>query len=92
MGQEKIRINVLEATNQIVLHSQQLTFTSVYVLDREVENYELDEGRQLLIVNVKETIAVNAVITLGLVFEGKMLGKLTGLYSSSYSTPAGQNR
>ncbi|XP_017874509.1 PREDICTED: glutamyl aminopeptidase [Drosophila arizonae] len=92
MGQEKIRINVLETTNQIVLHSQDLVLTSVYVVNHEVENYELDELRQLLIVNMKEPLAANVVVTLGIVFEGKSLGKLEGLYSSSYLTPAGQRR
>ncbi|XP_030559529.1 glutamyl aminopeptidase-like [Drosophila novamexicana] len=91
-GQEKIKIKVLEATNQIVLHSHKLNITSVYVENRELESHELDEVREFLIINMQEQLPVDAVITLGIVFEGQSINKLVGLYSSSYTTPAGQLR
>ncbi|XP_032593297.1 glutamyl aminopeptidase-like [Drosophila grimshawi] len=91
-GQELISIKVLEATNQIILHSHNLDLGSVYVLKKEVTSYELDELRQLLIINLQGELEVDAVITLGIIFSGQMRNKLVGLYSSSYATPAGQQR
>ncbi|XP_062127173.1 glutamyl aminopeptidase [Drosophila sulfurigaster albostrigata] len=91
-GQELITIRVIEATKQIILHSNKLTITNVYVLNREVENYELDTVREFLIIDLAEELTVNAVITLGVLFEGQLLNKLTGLYSSSYQAPSGEQR
>ncbi|KAH8399402.1 hypothetical protein KR215_009736, partial [Drosophila sulfurigaster] len=95
-GQELISIKVVEATKQIILHSNKLTITSVYVqcvfTCPEVDKYELDPVREFLIIDLVEELTVDATITLGIVFEGESQNKLVGLYSSSYQTPAGQQR
>ncbi|KAH8409851.1 hypothetical protein KR222_009893, partial [Zaprionus bogoriensis] len=94
-GQEVITIKVIETTKQIVLHSQDLIITSVYVLgagSAVVDQYELDEVRHFLIIDLTAELSVNAVISLGILFEGQTLNKLTGLYSSTYLTPEGDLR
>ncbi|XP_017845078.2 LOW QUALITY PROTEIN: glutamyl aminopeptidase [Drosophila busckii] len=91
-GQERITINVKQATSQIILHSHKLTLTSVYVLSREVENFRLDTERELLIIDMKQPLAADGTITLGIIFEGQMLNKLVGLYTSNYKTATGQQR
>ncbi|XP_017111880.1 glutamyl aminopeptidase [Drosophila elegans] len=91
-GQLKIRIKVVEATNQIILHSYLLDITNVYVLNREVEKFELEDERQLLIITLTEELPVDASITLGILFNGQMKDKLVGLYSSTYQSEAGATR
>lgn len=91
-GQETISITVAEATNQIVLHSYLLEITSVYVLNREVDNFVLDVERQFLIITLTTELAVGASITLGIIFNGQMKDKLFGLYSSTYLNEAGALR
>ncbi|KAH8312019.1 hypothetical protein KR044_009051, partial [Drosophila immigrans] len=91
-GQELITIKVIESTKQIVLHSHKLTINSVYVLNKEVEKYELDSVREFLIIDLTEELSPDSSITLGILFEGQTQNKLVGLYSSSYQTPAGQER
>ncbi|XP_052840444.1 glutamyl aminopeptidase [Drosophila gunungcola] len=91
-GQLKIRIKVVAATNQIILHSYLLDITSVYVLNREVEKFELEDERQLLIITLTEELPVDATITLGILFNGQMKDKLVGLYSSTYQSEAGDKR
>jgi len=91
-GQQRISIKVVEATNQIILHSYLLDITSVYVLNREVEKFELEEERQFLIITLTEELAVDASITLGIIFGGQMKDKLVGLYSSTYLNEAGATR
>ncbi|KAH8409848.1 hypothetical protein KR222_009894, partial [Zaprionus bogoriensis] len=91
-GQEVITIKVIEATKQIILHSNALVITDVYVLNLEVESFELDTVREFLIVDMVQELTVGDEIKLGILFEGQMQNKLVGLYSSSYQTPAGQTR
>ncbi|XP_033165698.1 glutamyl aminopeptidase [Drosophila mauritiana] len=91
-GQQRISIKVVEATNQIILHSYLLDITSVYVLNREVEKFELEEERQFLIITLTEELPVDASITLGIIFGGQMKDKLVGLYSSTYLNEAGATR
>ncbi|XP_039494016.1 glutamyl aminopeptidase [Drosophila santomea] len=91
-GQQTISIKVVEATNQIILHSYLLDITSVYVLNREVEKFELEEDRQFLIITLTEDLPVDATITLGIIFGGQMKDKLVGLYSSTYLNEAGATR
>ncbi|XP_016980391.2 glutamyl aminopeptidase [Drosophila rhopaloa] len=91
-GQLRIRIQVVEETNQIILHSYLLNLTSVYVLNREVETFELEEERQFLIITMTEVLPVDATITLGIIFNGQMKDKLVGLYSSTYQNEAGATR
>jgi len=62
------------------------------VLNKQVDKYELDPVREFLIVDLTEQLPANEVITLGVLFEGQTLNKLVGLYSSTYQTPAGQQR
>ncbi|KAH8247669.1 hypothetical protein KR038_007750 [Drosophila bunnanda] len=91
-GQETIRITVVEPTNQIILHSYLLEITSVYVLNREVESFELKTDLQFLVITLTEELPVDASITLGLIFNGMMKDKLVGLYSSTYQNEAGAQR
>ncbi|CAD7084084.1 unnamed protein product [Hermetia illucens] len=101
-GQQTITINVLEATNEIILHSNGLTILEVAVAEGPGESLEhanklevifkLDTVREFLIVFVRETLKKDEVYTLDVKFEGVMLGKIVGLYSSSYSKPDGSKK
>jgi len=51
----------VEATNQIVLHSYLLDITNVYVLNREVDKFELEEERQFLIITLTEELPKDAL-------------------------------
>lgn len=94
-GQETITIRTIESTKQVILHSQDLTITSVYVLgagDAVVDQFQLDEVRDFLIIDLTEELSVNTVFSLGIIFEGQTLNKLVGLYSSTYQNPEGELR
>ncbi|KAH8358636.1 hypothetical protein KR093_001495, partial [Drosophila rubida] len=91
-GEELIWIDVVKATKQIILHSNKLVINSVYVLGKKVKNYKLDTVREFLIIDLTEELLPQTSIRLGVRFEGLTKNKLVGLYSSSYQTPAGQDR
>lgn len=94
-GQEVITIRTIESTKQIILHSQDLTITSVYVLgagDAVVQQYQFDVERDFLIIDLTEELSVNTVFSLGIIFEGQTQNKLVGLYSSTYQNPEGELR
>lgn len=94
-GQEVITIRTIESTKQIILHSQDLTITSVYVLgagDAVVQQYQFDVERDFLIIDLTEELSVNTVFSLGIIFEGQTKNKLVGLYSSTYQNPEGELR
>lgn len=93
-GQEIITISILENTQQIILHSHKLVITSVYTSSgsSKVENFAFNEERDFLIVNMAATLTAGSTLRLGIIFEGEMLGKIVGLYSSSYTTPDSQKK
>ncbi|KAH8382119.1 hypothetical protein KR009_002030 [Drosophila setifemur] len=93
-GQEKITVRVVEATNQIVLHTHLLDITSVffYTSSLLVDNFVLDEERQFLIITTTTDLTVGSTFILGLIFNGQMKDKLVGLYSSTYQNEAGNQR
>ncbi|KAM7362149.1 glutamyl aminopeptidase-like [Cochliomyia hominivorax] len=91
-GEETISIEVLEETDEIILHSNKLKIRSVFVSGYEVEEYHLDELREFLVIKMKTTLKANTKINLGIIFEGQMLNKIVGLYSSTYTTPENKKR
>ncbi|XP_059219771.1 glutamyl aminopeptidase [Stomoxys calcitrans] len=96
-GKVVITIDVVEESQQIILHSHKLDIKRVYVqsqnaLSLEVVQYTLDTVREFLVIDMKEKLIVGAAITLGIEFEGVMFGKIVGLYSSTYNTPENQKR
>ena len=93
-GQEKILIDVVEETSQIILHSNKLQITSVYTLESgyDVDSYSLDTEREFLVINMKTPLQQNTKVTLAIIFEGQMLNKIVGLYSSTYVTPENEKR
>lgn len=82
----------MEETDEIILHSNKLIITSVYVNGYEVEKYYLDEELEFLVIKLKTTLKANSKINLGIIFEGQMLNKIVGLYSSTYTTPENEKR
>lgn len=99
-GKVEIKINVIEDTQQIILHSHKLDIIRVYVQanegvwssNLEVVKYELKTDREFLVIDVSEKLIAGNIITLGIEFEGVMFGKIVGLYSSTYTTPDNQKR
>ncbi|XP_061399843.1 glutamyl aminopeptidase [Musca vetustissima] len=93
-GQEVITLSVIEDTQKIVLHSHNLKITSVYTQSGSVKvaSHEFDTVREFLIVHMEDVLAAGSSMRLGIIFEGEMLGKIVGLYSSSYLTPSNVKR
>ncbi|XP_058986694.1 aminopeptidase A [Musca domestica] len=93
-GQEVITVSVVEDTQQIVLHSHKLHISAVFTSSGSVKvaSYEFDTLRQFLIVNMEEAVKGGSEMSLGIIFEGEMLGKIVGLYRSTYSTPSDEKR
>lgn len=91
-GQMLITIDCVETTNTIILHSLYLTITDVYVTGvgsstNYVKNYDLDDVREFLVIELAEEIVAPRTFRLGIIFEGSMADKIVGLYSSSYTKP-----
>ncbi|XP_073818649.1 aminopeptidase A-like [Musca autumnalis] len=99
-GKVIITIDVLENTQQVILHAHKLDIVRVFVQGSsgvwssniEVVNYELDTVREFLIINLSEELVAGGKIAMGIEFEGVMFGKIVGLYSSTYTTPDNQKR
>uniref|UniRef100_A0A182M8L0 Aminopeptidase n=1 Tax=Anopheles culicifacies TaxID=139723 RepID=A0A182M8L0_9DIPT len=98
-GNVQIRINVLEATNQIVLHSLRNEISNLQLrngagLTVAVRNYELDEEKEFLVINVGTTLQPNSgTYTLEIDFTNSIdRTDQAGFYKSSYEDDEGVTR
>uniref|UniRef100_A0A182VK77 Aminopeptidase n=1 Tax=Anopheles merus TaxID=30066 RepID=A0A182VK77_ANOME len=98
-GNVQIRINVLEATDQIVLHSSRSEITHVQLrngvgLNVTVKNFELDDDKEFLVVNVGTTLQPNTgTYTLEIDFTNSIArNDQAGFYRSSYDDENGVRR
>ena len=98
-GNVQIRINVLEATDQIVLHSSRSEITHVQLrngvgLNVPVKNFEFDEDKEFLVVNVGTTLQPNTgTYTLEIDFTNSIArNDQAGFYRSSYDDENGVRR
>uniref|UniRef100_A0A6E8VKG7 Aminopeptidase n=1 Tax=Anopheles coluzzii TaxID=1518534 RepID=A0A6E8VKG7_ANOCL len=98
-GNVQIRINVLEATDQIVLHSSRSEITHVQLrngvgLSVPVKNFEFDEDKEFLVVNVGTTLQPNTgTYTLEIDFTNSIArNDQAGFYRSSYDDENGVRR
>lgn len=87
-GQIIITINLLKATDTIILHSLYLEIGSTWLLSPgsstiAVKSKSLDSKREFLIIELNEVMQPRT-FRLGILFSGNMDGKIVGLYSSSY--------
>uniref|UniRef100_A0A182JYK9 Aminopeptidase n=1 Tax=Anopheles christyi TaxID=43041 RepID=A0A182JYK9_9DIPT len=98
-GNVQITINVLEATDQIVLHSTrseitQLQFRNSAGLKIAVKNFELDEDKEFLVVILGTTLQPNTgTYTLEIDFTNSIArNDQAGFYRSSYDVAEGVRR
>uniref|UniRef100_A0A182P0J6 Aminopeptidase n=1 Tax=Anopheles epiroticus TaxID=199890 RepID=A0A182P0J6_9DIPT len=98
-GNVQIRINVLEATDQIVLHSSRSEITQLQLrnsagLKVAVKNFEFDEDKEFLVVNVGTILQPNAgTYTLEIDFTNSIArNDQAGFYRSSYDDDEGVRR
>uniref|UniRef100_A0A182WMK9 Aminopeptidase n=1 Tax=Anopheles minimus TaxID=112268 RepID=A0A182WMK9_9DIPT len=98
-GNVQIRINVVEATDQIVLHSLRNEISNLQLrnsagLKVAVKNHELDEEREFLVVNVATTLQPNSgTYTLEIDFTNTIdRNDQAGFYKSSYEDDEGVTR
>uniref|UniRef100_A0A182YBU9 Aminopeptidase n=1 Tax=Anopheles stephensi TaxID=30069 RepID=A0A182YBU9_ANOST len=95
-GNVQIRINVVEATDQIVLHSLRNVITDLQLrnsagLNVPVKNYEFDVEKEFLVVNVGTTLQPNSgTYTLEIDFTNSIdRNDQAGFYRSSYEDDQG---
>ncbi len=84
-GKEKILINVLRPTRQIILHSAELDIQDCVVIWNEKKikaKVKLDKKNEELILNLSEKISDKAVVLIN--FIGVLNDKLVGFYRSKY--------
>ncbi|XP_052897657.1 glutamyl aminopeptidase-like [Anopheles moucheti] len=98
-GNVQIRINVVESTDQIVLHSSRNVITSLQLrnsagLKVAYKNYEFDEEKEFLVINVASTLPANSgTYTLEIDFTNSIdRNDQAGFYLSSYEDDEGVTR
>ncbi|XP_065223348.1 aminopeptidase N-like [Planococcus citri] len=90
VGKVEIAIHVKFNTDKIVLHSKNLTITSVKVfkMDSSREfldsSYELDESNDLLVVETGQSLMFNTNYSLIIEFQGVLSHSMRGFYRTSY--------
>ncbi|XP_039964988.1 uncharacterized protein LOC120777590 [Bactrocera tryoni] len=89
-GQVVIQVTTVTAITEIVLHSNNLEISNVYLSNTNnptvfVKNYSLDSVREFLVIELSEELAAGLTFRVGILFGGSMAGKIVGLYSSSYT-------
>uniref|UniRef100_A0A182NNL8 Uncharacterized protein n=1 Tax=Anopheles dirus TaxID=7168 RepID=A0A182NNL8_9DIPT len=98
-GNVQIRINVVESTNQIVLHSSRNEISNLQLrtsagLKVTVKNFEFDEEKEFLVINVGTTLQANSgTYTLEIDFTNSIdRNDQAGFYKSSYEDDQGVTR
>ncbi|XP_058123250.1 aminopeptidase N-like [Anopheles ziemanni] len=98
-GKVQIRINVLETTDQIVLHSLRNVITSLHVrnsaqLEVPVKGYEFDEEKEFLVINLGTVLYPSSgTHTLDIDFTNSIdRNDQAGFYRSSYVDEQGVTR
>ncbi|XP_049292745.1 aminopeptidase N-like [Anopheles funestus] len=98
-GNVQIRINVVESTNQIVLHSLRNEISKLQLrnsagLNVAVKNHEFDEEKEFLVINVGTTLQANSgTYTLEIDFTNSIdRTDQAGFYRSSYEDDEGVTR
>lgn len=90
----KITVDVSESTDQIILHSNQLTINQLSLIEPNItlNKFYQDSVREFLIIDLKEELSPGNSYKLNINFEGSMEGKIVGLYSSSYKKADGSKK
>ncbi|SPP87880.1 glutamyl aminopeptidase isoform X2 [Drosophila guanche] len=96
-GTVSIQFQLNAVTNLIVLHAKDLNVHSISILNMmarmriAIEEYYLDDTRELLMIKLKEVLSMNKAYTLSASFDCN-LESLTGSYRSSYTDAAGNQK
>ncbi|XP_017104426.2 glutamyl aminopeptidase isoform X2 [Drosophila bipectinata] len=93
-GTVSIQFQLNNVTNLIVLHAKDLNVHSISILNMmarmriAIEEWYLDETRELLMIKLREVLSLNKAYTLSASFDCD-LSSLTGSYLSSYTGSEG---
>lgn len=92
----KIEVEVLEATNNIILHASELNVTYLAVATPlnfviEPNNLENDDERQFLIISFEETLGIGTYY-INAFYEGLINDGTSGFYRASYVDADGNTR
>ena len=95
-GKVDIRMNVVEATNYIILHVKDLNVSNVEISSTK-EHFNIIKqleyvAHQQLYLKTDKMLNKGAELHLLLSFRGSLVKKLMGFYLSSYKTPDGTTR
>lgn len=92
-GKNLITIDVLEPTEIITMHSVDLDIKDISIINSTtfVLKHKFDLGQEFLKIELNEKIQIGE-FKLQITFEGKMRGKMVGLYSSSYIKEDGSKK
>ncbi|XP_049545445.1 aminopeptidase N-like [Anopheles darlingi] len=98
-GNVQIRINILEATSQIVLHSKRNVITQLHLrnsagLEVPVKGFEFDEEKEFLVINIGTVLQPGSgSYTLDIDFTNSIdRSDQSGFYVSSYQDDQGVTR
>lgn len=99
-GKVKIVIKVLEPTDNVTVHINNVTVESGSVRlrdlqsrkDQEIWSKSQDEEKQFYILHLKENLKKDAKYEIYMEYVGSLNDQLTGFYRSSYTDPNGNKR
>ncbi|EEZ99297.2 aminopeptidase N-like protein [Tribolium castaneum] len=94
-GTLEIHLKVLQSTNEIKLHANGITISTVTLtnllvpVEIENESFESDEVTEILTIRTKTSLGTGTYV-LGIIYEGKLrTDEMYGFYKSSYKKPDG---
>lgn len=83
-----IHLDVRQSTNRIVLHSKDLNIQEILILsgasEIDVLNFQVDETRDFLIIEVAEDFEIGADLLVLIEFNGQLQQEGVGFYRSQY--------
>lgn len=92
-GQVIAKTNIIETTSEIVMHNNKLSVSKI-LIDKQPGTFELDQKYELLTIKKLDgsVFLKGSVVNVTADFDGDMKSRIVGLYTSSYTNPAGQQR
>ncbi|CAG2107133.1 unnamed protein product, partial [Medioppia subpectinata] len=96
-GRVTVEIEVIDATDVIKIHANELTVSGAKVVDKsgadlKISSTSEDTKKQFYIIQLEQPLSKEATYQLSLSFSGSLIGKIIGFYKSSYTNKDNQIR
>ncbi|XP_064214193.1 aminopeptidase A isoform X3 [Tribolium castaneum] len=92
-GKVTAQTDIVATTNEVIMHNNKLNVNQVLIYDQP-GTFELDQKYELLTVRKLDgsQFLKGSSVNITVDFDGDMKNRIVGLYKSSYTNPAGEQR